>query len=113
MRFVGVAFEFGMVLDADEEGMILELYGLHESAVRREAAQEKTAFGDDLAVVNVKLVAMAVALAYCLHAVTAFHQRATLDHAWVSAEAHRAALIDIVALAGHEIDNLIICQSSP
>lgn len=70
MRFVGAAFEFVLILDADEEGMIWELYGLHESAVRREAAQEKTAFGDDLVAFVVKLVAMTVALADRLHSVT-------------------------------------------
>ena len=107
MGLVGAALEFGMVLHADIERMVVPLDNLNEPSVRRETGEDKSRGGERFAVFVVEFIAVAVALGDVLRAVAFFQKRSGHNVARIRAETERAALGDLVALAGHEVDNAV------
>ena len=107
MRLVRAALELGVVLNADIKVVFGDLDGLHDVAVRRQAGEHEPLFLHERAVVVVELVPVAVALGDVQRAVALRHFRAGHDVARICAEAQRAALVDLIALVGHEVDDLV------
>ena len=107
MRAVGPALELRVVLHADEEGVAAHLHRLGQAAVRRAAGHRQPRRLQLAAEGVVELIAVAVPLAYLPRAVAALQRRARGYHAGPRAQAQRAALVHLVALAGHEIDHLV------
>ena len=95
------------MLHADIKRTVRELHGLDKTPVRAQTAQRQPRRGQRRAVVIIEFVAVAVALGDVLRAVAALHRRPRRNVAGVSAEAERAALVDLVALAGHKVDDLV------
>ena len=60
MRPVRPGFEFRMILHAKEKGMIFQLHGFHQQSVRRYTGDDKTLLLQYIAVIVVKLIAVAV-----------------------------------------------------
>ena len=96
-----------MILHADEERLVRQLHRLHEPSVRGKAAERQARRLKLFAVIIVEFIAVAVALGDLLRAVAARHGAARRDLAGIAAQAQRAALVDLLALAGHEIDDLV------
>ena len=107
MCFVGAGLEFGMVLHAHMEGVVGEFHGLDERAVRRNAGQGESGVCKRLSVVVVELVAVAMALFDRLGGITARHCGVRAYDAGIRAEPERAAFVDVFALAGHEVNDLM------
>ena len=62
MRIERARFQFGVVLHADEPGMIRNLHRLRQQAVRRQARQDNARFRELVRPADVHLVAVAMAL---------------------------------------------------
>ena len=97
------ALKLWMILHAHEEGLLAQLHGLYQTAVRGYAAQGQAGIADFITIEIVKLIAMAMAFADLLRAVAARQRGAGLHHARICAQAQRAALVDFIILIGHEI----------
>ena len=108
MGLVGAAFEFGVVLHAHKEGPVGQLHGLHQLSIRRQAAQGEPGGGQRLPIGVVELIAVAVPLHDLPSTVAALHRRAPPDHAGVGPQTQGAALVDVLTLAGHEVDHLVL-----
>ena len=96
-----------MVLNADIEGFFGKFYRFDQSAVWRHTADFKPCAYKLLFVIVIKLVAVAVALADFGFAVAFFHNGMGCNYAGIGAKTKGAALVDIVVLTGHKIDNLV------
>ena len=99
-----------MILNAHIERAIAQLHGLDQPSVRREAGEREPCGGQRIAVIVVEFIAMAMALGDGVRAVAARHGGAGLDYAGIRAQAQRAALVNIIALTGHEVDDLVRAQ---
>ena len=80
-------------LHADEPGVVRQLDDLGQAAVGRHAGEAQAGRAQAVDVVDVDLVAVAVALADRGLLVDAMHEAAALEHAGVGAKPHRAAEI--------------------
>src|SRR3546814_12745717 len=80
-----------MELHADEPGVVRDLDDLRQLAVRRQAGEQQARLLQHLPVVDVHLVAVAVALADRIRAVDVAHPGAFLEDAGIGAEAPGAA----------------------
>ncbi len=107
---MGTALEFRVILNAHEEGAVGQLRRSRPGSRRGTDREGQSGSLQDVAVVVVELVAVAVALGDKLGAIAARHGRAGLDAAGVSAQTQRAALVDVVALTGHKVDDLVPAQ---
>ena len=96
-----------MILHAHIKRHVAQLHGLHQRPVRRQTGERKTCAGQRLAIFVVELVAVAVALGDLRPAVAPGQGGAGPDAAGIGAQAQRAALVDALALAGHEVDDLM------
>lgn len=76
MRFIGAAFEFGVELNSDVERTVGYFHRFHQTSVGGKSADFQTSFGEDLAVVVVVFVAVAVAFGNFACSVTAFQYAA-------------------------------------
>ena len=72
VRTVGTGLEFGVILHADIERVIVPLHDLNEPSVRRETGENEPRGGESLAVFVVEFVAVAVTLGDVLRAVAFF-----------------------------------------
>ena len=58
---VGAGFQFRMCLGGDKEGVVFQLDHLYDASVRGEAGQSHAAVSEDLAVIIIDFIAVAVA----------------------------------------------------
>ncbi len=107
---VRAAFKLRVVLDAHEEGMAAQLHRLNQLPIRGETGEREPRVGQGHAVGVVELIAVAVPLGDPERAIAAGHGGVRPDAAGPGAEPKRAALVDIFALAGHEVDDLVFTE---
>ena len=93
MRGERLGLELGVELDADEPGVLGHLDDLGQATVRRHAGEAQARGAQPVDVVDVDLVAVAVALADLTLAVDLVRERARLEDAGIGAKPHRAAEI--------------------
>src|SRR5216684_2611984 len=120
VRLERLRFELGMVLHADEPGMVGDLDDFRQLAVRRHAGEAQTRLLELAHVVDVDLVAVAMALADLRRAaVDLADAAAAREHRLVGAEPHGAAeiaagltLLQHVAAhpLGHEPDHRVLAR---
>ena len=110
VRAVRAAFELRVVLDAHEEGQIVQLHGLYQVPAGRHAREREPRPRELLPIIVVEFIAVAVALLNKRLPVTAVHRRPHHDLAGIGAQAQRAALVNPVTLARHEVDNLVFAE---
>ena len=97
MRPVRPGFEFRMILHAKEKGMIFQLHGFHQQSVRRYTGDDKTLLLQYIAVIVVKLIAVAVPFPdFLFPSVTARHQRPGKNAAWITPQPERSPFIGLV-----------------
>src|SRR3984893_6716776 len=121
MRIEGVGFELGMILHADEPGMLGDLDNLRQIAVGGHAGGDQTSILEFALVVDVDLVAMTVALANAGGAAIDQVDAAPRgQHRLVGAEPHGtaevaagAALFQHVAAHpfGHQADDGVLARA--
>src|SRR5437868_4447142 len=113
-------FELRMVLYADEPGMVRDLDDLGQDAVGRHAREPQSHLLKPVFVVDVDLIAMAVALADDVLAVDIVHLGSASQVSRIGAEPHGAAhvavdraLLDLVALDpfGHQADHRMVSRA--
>ena len=107
MRLVRTGFEFGVILNAHIERTVGKLDRFDKSAIGRKPRERHSAGGQSLAVIVVEFIAVTVTLAYLFRTVALLHCRAGLYHAGIGSGTKRTALVDIVALTGHEVYDLV------
>ena len=107
MRPVGATLELRMVLNAHIEGPVGQFYRFHKSAVRGKTAQCQAGCAKDIPVIIVELITVTVALVDHRIAIAPCHGRSIGDHAGIASQPQRSALVDLIALAGHEINDLM------
>ena len=107
MGLVGSALEFGVELNADEEIIAGNLNGFNKSLIGRSAADNKTCVYHFVSEIVVEFVAVAVTLVNDGRVVALFHLSAVGNAAGIAAEPESAALVDILVLVGHEVDDLV------
>ena len=107
VRPVGAALELGMELHADEEALAGDFHGLHQPPVGGEAGEGEAGGLQRVAVGVVELIAVAVALADLQRIVAMGDGRAPFQPAGITAQPQRAALVDLVVLIGHEMNDLM------
>src|SRR5215472_7565983 len=109
-----------MELHADEPAMAGQLDDFRQLAIGRHAGEEEPRILELAPVVDVDLVAMAMALADLRRTIDRGHLAARLQHRLIGAEAHRAAeiaarlaLLELVATHpfGHEADDGIAART--
>ena len=86
MRLVGSRLKFGVVLNSDEERTVRKLYRFNKSAVGRFTGEDKSVFGEDVAVVVVELIAVTVSFGDFLCTVATLHCGSLGNDARVSTE---------------------------
>ena len=92
MALGGPGLELRVELHAQEPGVALQLYHLHQQAVGRDARDDHAVGAEGLAVVVVELVAVAVALEDDLFLVGLGRQAAGDQAAGIGPQAHGATL---------------------
>src|SRR6202521_6036276 len=91
VRLKRLGFEFRMKLAAEEPRVIGHFDNLHIGAIRRAPADAQTRGDELLLVIAVEFITIPMALADLQSAVGAMRERARLDAARPSAQAHGAA----------------------
>ena len=108
MCFIRPAFELRVELDAHEPGVVGQLHDLHQPLVGGQAGQYQTCVGEDLAVVVVELIAVAVALADLIGSICPVGKGVVAcDPAGVGPQPHGAALGGDAPLVGHQVDDRV------
>ncbi len=96
-----------MELARHKEPVLGDLHRFHDPAVGGGAAEDHAGSFHGFPVVVVELIAVAVALGDQLLAVALHHLGAGLDLAGIAAQPKGAALVDVLVLVGHEVDDLV------
>src|SRR4029079_937812 len=91
MRLERAAFQLRMELDPDEPRMVGALDDLGQLAVRRHAGKDQAAAFERVAIVDVDLVAVAVALADQILAVNRMDDAVAVEPGGIGAQPHGAA----------------------
>ena len=107
MGLVRLGLELRVALHAEEPRVALQLGDLHQAAFRVPAADDQAGLLEAGEVIVIHLEAVTVALGHDFLAVGLARERAGLEFAVVSAEPHRAALQDNVALLVHQRDDRV------
>ena len=105
MWTVRPGFELRMCLCRNEPRMGRDLDHLDDAAVRRESAQRHPVFLQDVAVIVVYFIAVAVAFADLSCAVQFLGEGAFFEHARICAEAERASNVFHTDLIRHDVDD--------
>ena len=96
-----------MILNADIERAVRKLNGFNKSAVGRFAGKNKSVFCENVAVIVVKFITMAVSLGNFIRAVATFHGCSLGNYARICAETECTSLVNVFTLTGYEVDNLV------
>lgn len=104
---IGAAFKFRVKLHAYIKGPVCELYGFYQPAVGRSASEREALALQKFTELVVEFIAVPVAFADAAFLIAALHCSARCNVTGISAQTERAALIDIIALAGHKIDYFV------
>src|SRR5689334_23299826 len=109
-----------MILHADEPGMVDIFDGLRKDAIRRQAGEADAVLGEAVAIIDVDLVAVAVALRDFICPANVRDAAAALDEYGLGTEPHGAAEValgapplELVALHPfrHQPDHRILCRT--
>src|ERR1039457_4961079 len=89
-----------MELASQKPGMVWNLADLHVNSVGRLSGETQAAFGQNLLVLAIELIAMPVPFADFRNSIRLSRQAPLGQQAWISAQAHGAAqLVDAFQLA--------------
>ena len=106
MGLIGTRFEFGVVLNSHIKITVVKLNGFNQVTVWRQSRKRKSRAFKHFAEVVVEFVAVAVAFADLLFAVSLCHCGVVADNAWIRSQTKRAALVGFACLAGQIVDYL-------
>lgn len=95
MRVEGSALELGVELDSDEPGVIGALHDLRQGAVGAHSGEDQAALLERILVVDIDLVAVAVALRDAFGAVDGSGDAVAGEDGRIGAQPHRATQIPL------------------
>ena len=107
MGFIGAALELRMVLNTHMEGPVGQFHRLHQSAVWGKTAQCQTGCAKDIPVIVIELITVTVALVDQRLTIATLHGRSLGNHAGIAAQTQGAAFVNLIALTGHKVDDLM------
>ena len=103
--------EFGMELDADEEGMIRDLDDFHETIIGRGTGDDEAGIDELLAIIIIEFVTMAMTLGDLVGGVDSSRDRSSLEITRIRTESQRptdSCSLQFLRLIVHQMNHRIL-----